>query len=482
MTRLTRRARRLAVAAAGLAAACALAFPAAAANASTVSYTPNPHQWYFSKWGVQQDGWSVTEGAGVTVADVGSGVQSSLPDLQGVVKPGADMLGGSGKGETDYAKNGGHGTEMAELIAGQGIGGGSSGVAPVGIAPKAKILPVHASDPADSTGAVIKGIKYAVDHGAKIVNLSLGFSSASQASCDPQLQDAVSYALEHDVVVVAASGDTNLGGTGPEQPGTCAGVLAVGGVEENDSLWQDSTQGSYVSVAAPGDDIYIVDTTGQRYSTTGSGTSDSSALVSGIAALIRSAYPSMPWYTVDQRLIDTAVPTGSVPNDGTGYGIVDLNKALHVSRYPVPASAPNPPYTRYENWLKSSDQSSDGTGGQAAPSATASPGSSGITPMTLIITVLIVLVIVAVIVIVAVTTSRSRRRGRRGPMPPGGYPANGYAPPPAPGQYPPGAYPPPGPYPQQPQYPPPGQYPPGQQYTPPQYPPPGGKPPPPPQQ
>lgn len=467
MTRLTRRAHRLAAAAAGLAAVCALAFPAAA-NASTSSYTPNPHQWYFSKWGVQQDGWSVTEGSGVTVAVVDSGVQASIPDLQGVVKPGADMLGNSGSGETDYAPNGGHGTGVASLIAGQGNGEGIGGGGPVGVAPKAKILPVHAIDPSTAGTPIAQGIKYAVDHGASIVNLSLGGNSPSMTSCDPQEQDAVSYALAHNVVVIAASGDTNLGGPGPEEPGTCAGVLAVGAVEPNGSLWQDSTQGSYVSVAAPGDQLYTVSSNGQQFSTDSDGTSASAALVSGVAALIRAAYPSMPWYTVDQRLIDTAVPVGSVPNNGTGYGVVDINKALHVSQYPVPSSGPNPPHTRYETWLKSTGQSAGGTGAQAAPSPSAQPSRGSSTILLIVLVVVVVLVIAAVIVIVAATRSRARRRGPRGSVPPGGYPPGTYASPP--GQYPPGAYP------QQPQYPP------GQQYAPPQYPPPAPGQYPPPQQ
>lgn len=462
MTTLTRRTRRIAVALAGVAAAFALTVPAAAAHAATGSYTPNPHEWYFSNWHIQQEVWPVTQGSGVTVGLVDSGTRSSLPDLQGVVKPGADMLG-SGNGETDYESNGGHGTEMAELISGQGIGGGQFGSAPVGIAPQVKILPVHAIDPSNGTAPIAKGIKYAVDHGAQVINMSIGATAPSATTCDPSVQQAVAYALSRNVVVVAASGDIDKGDTVPQQPATCAGVLAVGGVEPDGSLWKYSTQGQNVSVAAPGDHLYVTSDTGEQYSVDTHGTSGASALVSGAAALIRSKYPSMPWYKVDQRLIGTAIATGPVPNNGTGYGIIDVSKALNVSKYPVSSSSPNPPYTRYQAWLKSTGQSgSTGTGSQASPSK----GGSG-TLILLIGIVVVVLIIAAVLIIVLV--SRGKRRGPRSPG--GGYPPNAY--PPQPGQYQqPGQYPRPGPYapPGQPRppAPPPGQYPPpGQQYPPP---------------
>lgn len=464
------RGRRLAIAVAAMAAmACALTAPASAAQASDSSYTPNPHQWYFSKWGIQQDVWPTTEGAGVTVAVVDSGVQASIPDLQGVVEPGADMLGDPGNGQKDYAPNGGHGTAVAALIAGQGINGG-----PVGIAPQAKILPVHASDPSSGMAPLASGIKFAADHGAQVINISLGTFAPSVTTCDPDLQQAVSYALAHNVVVVAASGDTNLGGSGPEEPASCAGVLAVGGVEPNNSLWPDSTQGLDVSVAAPGDQLYTPADDGTGVSYTSYGTSFAAPLVSAAAALIRAANPAMPWYTIDQRLTATAIPVGQVPNSGVGFGIIDINKALHVSRYPVSASAPNPTYARYLNWLKSTGQAASSGGG--AGSSPASSGKSGGSGAGLIIGIVAVVVIIVVVLVIVLASRGRSRRGPRGPgggYPPGGYgaPAQQYPQPP-PGQYPQGPYP-QGPYPPPSQYAPsagqppqPGQYPPSGPYPP----------------
>lgn len=440
MRTLTRRTRRLAVAAAGLAAACTLAVPAAAQAAT--GYTPNPHQWYFSNWNVQQDVWPTSQGAGVTVAVLGSGVQASIPDLQGVVETGADELGDSGNGEQDYAPSGGHETAVAALIAGQGTNGG-----PVGVAPQAKILPVHITDPSGGTAANAgtagaRGIRYATDHGAQVINMSNGTSAPSADSCDPQLQDAINYALAHNVVLVAASGDTNLGQDGPREPAICPGVIDVGAVEQDGSLWQYSTQTPNVAVAAPGDHLYTVSSDGQQYSTDSYGTSFSTPLVAGAAALIRSKYPSMPWYTVAQRLTDTAVATGPVPNDGTGYGIININKALNVDQYPVSASAPNPVYARYQTYLKSTGQAGKGTGGQqAAPTATASSSSGGSAGLIIGIIVIIIVILAAIAGLIVL----ARRRSRKGPRNPGGPgspggPSSTYSPPPGQPQYPPGGY------------------------------------------
>ena len=348
----TRR-RLLSVAAvAGLLATCGLPLSAGPARAepggqAQAELRPGPAEWWLYGWRVHRKVWPLTEGAGVTVAEVESGVQASLPDLRGVVLPGANLTGTGGNGDTDIqVGEDGHGTAMAVMIAGQGTGTGT-----VGIAPKARILPVivGGSGPA-SVATAAAGIRYAVSHGAQVVDLPFGIGKTSAAACDPVLQSAVAYALGHDVVLVASSGNTSLY-AGPDEPASCAGVLAVGGTEPDGSLWPGSTREPYVAVAAPGDHMVYVGRDG-RYTTTGAGTSFSAALTAGTAALIRSRYPDMPWYQVDQRLTDTATPAGRpVPNQGYGYGIVNPARAVNASAYPVPASAPNPVYATYSRWL-----------------------------------------------------------------------------------------------------------------------------------
>jgi hypothetical protein len=350
---MTARRRLLSVTAlAGLLATCGLPLSAGPARAEPgvpagFELTPGPGEWWLDGWQVQRKVWPLAEGAGVTVGEVDSGVQASVPDLRGVVLPGANLTRTGGNGDTDIqVGEDGHGTAMAVVIAGQGTGTGT-----VGIAPKSRILPVTVggSGPA-SVRTAAAGIRYAVSHGAQVINLPFGIGRASPAACDPVLQAAVAYALGHDVVLVASSGNASQF-AGPGEPASCAGVLAVGGTEPGGSLWPGSTRQPYVAVAAPADHMVYVGRDG-RYTTTGAGTSFSAALVAGTAALIRSRYPHMPWYQVDQRLTGTATPAGRpVPNQGFGYGIVNPARAVNASAYPVAASAANPVFAKFTQWL-----------------------------------------------------------------------------------------------------------------------------------
>lgn len=353
----------LSVLAVGLLALCALpltagpslASPARAGGTGT-RLAPGPGEWWLAAWQVQRKVWPLSQGAGVTVAEVDSGVQASLPDLRGMVLPGinltsARLTGTARHGDTDIqVGEDGHGTAMAVMIAGQGIGA-RTGTGTAGIAPRARILPVTVGGSGPrSVATVAAGIRYAVTHGAQVIDMPFGIGQASSARCDPALQAAVAYALGHDVVLVASSGNANLF-AGPAEPASCAGVLAVGGTEPDGTLWPGSTREPYVAVAAPGDHMVYVGRDG-RFTTTGAGTIFAAALTAGAAALIRSRYPHLPWYEVDRRLIATASPAGRpVPNDGYGYGIVNPVRAVNASAYPVRASAPDPVLARYQAWL-----------------------------------------------------------------------------------------------------------------------------------
>jgi Subtilase family len=307
---------------------------------------PRSGEWWFTSWKILQAAWPATEGAGVTVAVLDTGVQASVPDLRGVVLPGTDLTGRHTNGETD---GNGHGTEMSVLIAGQGYGTGV-----VGVAPKARILPVVVNAaPASLTAdpaTMAAGITYAANHGARVIDIPQEQPSVSATGCDPAVQAAVAYALARNVVVVAAAGDTNLIGTTPSQPASCAGVLAVVAVQPNRSLWPQDTRQPYITVANPGADLITSGRNGQLV-TGVSGTSAASALAAGAVALIRSRYPAMPWYQVIQRVTGTALAAGGhVPNDSFGYGLFRLSEAVNAAAYPVPASAPNPVYARYRAW------------------------------------------------------------------------------------------------------------------------------------
>jgi membrane-anchored mycosin MYCP len=397
------------------AAAPARAVPAAPGRPAGPDQTVQSLEWWFSQWGIRTYVWPLSRGAGVTVALLDTGVQANLPDIRAAVVPGADVAGGGGEGWTDNLLPTGHGTGIASLIAGQGVDGGV-----LGIAPEAKILPVVVSNFNTAVGAytdatLAAGIRYAVDRGAQVINMSLGGDTTLASVCDtPQLQDAVAYAVQHNVVLVAAAGNDGKNGNPPDSPASCAGVLAVGAVGPNLRLWSQSERQPYVAVAAPG--ALVVNLAADGGNNIGNGTSSATAFVSGTAALIRSRYPSMPWYTVVQRIINTTLPKGgSVPNDSYGYGIVRIGEALNVAKYPVPASAPNPVYSAYQGWLQSPQGQQFLAAGHPRPRPSRTPPAAA--PASAGGSARLIAVIAAAVVVVAggaaLSIAALRRRRRR---------------------------------------------------------------------
>jgi subtilisin family serine protease len=220
-------------------------------------------QWWFTAWQIPKVWAAGARGQGITVAVVDSGVQASRPELRGVVLPGTDFHGGDGR--TDHSQqvdggNRGHGTAMAMFIAGQG---GPSGL--VGIAPEAKILPlVRQKDDGD----VVRSIRWAVDHGAKVINMSYGIGG----DCSDDDHAAVRYALEHGAVVVSGSGNEGLRTEqGINRPTNCLGVLNVAAVDNQLTVWRKSSSGPFVGVAAPGVNMRTVTLAGERAHSDGRG-------------------------------------------------------------------------------------------------------------------------------------------------------------------------------------------------------------------
>ncbi|GAA0355484.1 S8 family serine peptidase [Actinoallomurus spadix] len=335
----------------GLVTAVAAVLPATSANALP---RPLEDQWWFSAWGIQSDVWPTTTGAGVTVAVVDTGVNAKLPELSGVVLPGADTTGHDSDGRKDFDWDAGHGTAMAALIAAQG--GGTTGY--VGIAPDAKVLPIHGAEQlGDRIDILFKayadGIRYGVDHGAKVISISLAIdSSRLPGHCEQSVQDAVFYALQHDVVVVAGAGNFGASTNPPMMPASCAGVLAVGAFDKHLQPYVGTERQSYVALSAPG----IGATIGKDglYYPKSWGTSIATALTSGAVALIRSRNPGMSARTVVQRLIGTARPLGTSKwNEQTGYGALQITAAMNPQRYPVPPNAPNPVFDAFDKWQAS---------------------------------------------------------------------------------------------------------------------------------
>ncbi|HEX5497018.1 MAG TPA: S8 family serine peptidase, partial [Mycobacteriales bacterium] len=319
------------------AAALALAGAMAVLPAGPAGAVPAPagqQEWWFVAWDIQNKVWPVSRGAGVTVAVLDSGVNASLPDLAGAVLPGGDTTGGGTDGRTDTDPDG-HGTSMAAFIASRGQGTGM-----LGIAPDARILPVVTQNgDSESTTSYPAAIRFAVDHGAKVLNMSVGANgSIYPEHCPPKVQDAVRYAVEHGAVVVAAAGNDRQTGNQPNYPAACAGVLSVGAIDNHLAAWSDTEQQPYVDVAGPG--VATVTINGRGQVAIGNGTSGATALVSGAIALVWSKFPRLTNRQVVARILASVRDAGPPGRDDlTGTGVVRPSHALLDN---IPANAPNP--------------------------------------------------------------------------------------------------------------------------------------------
>ena len=360
-------------------------------GASAAIPLPSPGEWWLTTWKMRPIVWPLTEGAGVTVAVLDTGVQANAPDLRGVVLPGGDTTGHHSDGRIDFGAVG-DGTMMAVLIAGQGHGTGM-----IGMAPAARILPVVVNTTDNTTadpGAIAAGIVYAANHGAQVIDVAQEHPSGSASGCDPAEQAAVAYAISRDAVVVAAAGDTSMVGPRPAEPASCAGVVSVAAIGSGRMPWPGNVRQPYLTVVNPGGGLITSDRNG-RLVTGLSGTRAASALAAGAVALVRAHYPTMPWYQVVQRVTGTALTEGGqVPNESFGYGIFRLSHAINATTAPVPASAPNPVYARYQSWLATTQGQAvsrrlAGSQPSDTPAATAGHGGSSTLALLAILAVLI---------------------------------------------------------------------------------------------
>ncbi|EKX65773.1 peptidase families S8 and S53 [Streptomyces ipomoeae 91-03] len=295
-------------------------------------------QWYLDAMKAEQM-WQTSTGKGITVAVIDTGVEPTVPDLKGQVLSGKDYADGEpGDEHTDYE---GHGTGMAALIAGTGAYSGGQGS--MGLAPGANILPIRmpraeaAANGADASRrfneAAPKAIRYAVDEGAQVVNISMGHTSGS-----PQLTEAVKYAVGKGVLIFAAVGNSGDESNRPEYPAATPGVVGVGAVGKDLRKTAESQHGPQVDMAAPGEDMVAACMGGTGFCKS-HGTSDATAIASASAALIWSKHPTWTNNQVLRVMLNTiGAPTdGAKRNDSIGYGIVRPRIALQNPGDPGPA-------------------------------------------------------------------------------------------------------------------------------------------------
>ncbi len=292
---------------------------------------------FVGQWGLTQIGaptaWEVSLGSSsLIVAIVDSGVDAGHPDLRKQLIPGYDFV----NDDADASDDNGHGTQMAGIVAAEAFNG--LGIA--GVAPHCTLMPIKVLD-ASATGVystIADGIVYAVDHGARVINLSLAGSEAS-----PILESAVDYAAARGAVVVAAAGNDGAGD--PAYPAAYANALAVSATDQRDKVAGFSNYGSWVAFAAPGVDILTTNWTasgGASYAST-TGTSAATAFASGAFALLLSAHPEWSTATAISTLANSARDLGTDGWDPySGWGRIDVAAALNgTPANPVPPAAPD---------------------------------------------------------------------------------------------------------------------------------------------
>ncbi|WP_345983296.1 S8 family serine peptidase [Streptomyces sp. DSS69] len=282
----------LAAAAAWSVALTGAAQPAAAADVQS-------KQWYLGAMQAEEM-WKTSTGEGVKVAVIDTGVNPNTPSLKGQVLRGFDATGAAGDENDDYS---GHGTNMAELIAGTGAGGGLKG-----LAPGVKIIPMritdtefqnkHSVNARDSEDA----IRAAADSEAMIISMSFGSLYSTRGE-----REAVKYAESKGKLFFAAVGNDGAGSNKEEYPAAYPQVVGVASADRNGKVAEDSQNGNMVDIAAPGKEIpRWCDNSFRSYCYGGSGTSSATAIASASAALVWSAHPDWTANQVLNVLFDTA--------------------------------------------------------------------------------------------------------------------------------------------------------------------------------
>ncbi|HEX5540313.1 MAG TPA: S8 family serine peptidase [Micromonospora sp.] len=383
----------------------------AVAHAATVREL----QWYLDALRIPQ-AHKLSKGRGVTVAVIGGGVDTTHPALKGRVLKGHGIGSDAAPdGHRDSDAKSGHTTGMAGIIA--GIGG--SDMQQLGIAPEAKILPVSMGAEFDDN-ELVEAIRWAVDHGADVISLSLGVAGAAT---EGQVA-AVRHALNKNVVVVASAGNTTQSGYAVAAPASIPGVIAVTGTAKDGRFLADSVEGPEAVLSAPMQDIISPRPLSASHNGYGvsTGTSDAGAIVSGVVALVRARFPDLDAANVINRLIVTAQDKGPQGRDSRyGFGVVDPVAALTAQVTPVEAN-PLLPVTA-EDEVGEQRQRRSGDGPLIEISVTRNP-------VAWVLQIGLCLLAVAVVVFLIVVNRRAARR-RAGARSVGSPPAS-YAMPPGP--------------------------------------------------
>jgi len=282
------------------------------------SFTPNdPYfgsEWHAAKINAPA-AWDSTRGAGVTIAILDTGVDGTHPDLSEQMVPGWNFYANNSNTSDPH----GHGT----WVSGTAGGTNNNGIGVAAIAGGARIMPIVVADSSATAYAstISQGLSYAVDHGARVANISYEnlLTSSSVIS-------AAQYMKSKNGLVVVAAGNC---GCNPNQAPSTA-MISVSATDGNDQIASFSSYGNHVVISAPGNGIYTT-TIGGGYSQ-GTGTSFSSPIVAATAALMMSANPRLSSTQIESLLYSTATDLGSAGRDiYYGYGRVNAAAAVQAA-------------------------------------------------------------------------------------------------------------------------------------------------------
>lgn len=276
--------------------------------------------WWLGEYGFDE---IAGDGTGVLVAVIDTGIDDTHPDLANVVVSGKDFSGlGNEGGTLPVGPASYHGTMVASLIAGQGKSTG--GV--IGVAPGVRLISVSIGlgvQDAPTDDQIAQAVIWATDQGANVINLSLTRNSRTWPE---SWDEAFLYALERDVVIVAASGNSPDGTQRPSAPAVMPGVISVGGLSRTGSAsGTASTVGLGIDLMAPAEELYGSFPGGEIRSW--SGASAATPLVTGLVALMRERDPDASASDIIQRLLDTATDLGD-PGFDSSFGFGAINPLL----------------------------------------------------------------------------------------------------------------------------------------------------------
>jgi thermitase len=272
------------------------------------------------------EAWDITTGSEITIALLDTGVSRSHPDLKGKVLPGHDFV----NDDDDASDDEGHGTYTAGVAAANS----NNGVGIAGICWGCKILPVKVLNRRGQgdDASIAAGVRWAADQGARIISMSLGGPDDTQV-----LRDAVAYAHEHNVLLIAASGNGQADGNRPNYPAAYPGVLAVSATTPADQVTGFSSTGDYVDIAAPGVGVWSTLWDSEEGNTYGAanGTSAACPHVAGAAALVLSLRPDLSADQLAEILEASADDEGPAGKDQQeGYGRLNVLRAVQMAADP----------------------------------------------------------------------------------------------------------------------------------------------------